>query len=303
MAELPEFIDGQYGKLTAENLNSLIAQVKQNSSQIEAMGFGVQQQPRGGAGNFPIIAKLGPRVDSGEGEMLHGGDGNEDDTGPARVGYTWHEVMLEEAGTGADWVDANRRRYESDNPAFPTKDLSNSAAMLGEDEEEADPNEFVNMIVLLFPYGNAEGKSSLVFQAPKSQKTMPCVIVGDESECEPANGQPYRVQQMGINGPVGAEFFARNGCEREGDMGGSIANSSCNIDAPAVLVPKGKVVVCTNNGGGWWFNATNERCVTCCESDEGNAMIFEQNRESVTRTVSIPNYDPGFGSIQREMMR
>ena len=127
MAEFPEFLTGQYGKLTGEHLNALIQQVKQNSQQLASAGFGVGTQPRGGAGNFPIIAKLGPRVDSGEGEMLHGGDGNdggEKDPGPARPGYTWTEVMLEETTTTADWVTAERRSYTSGNPAFPTKDLS-----------------------------------------------------------------------------------------------------------------------------------------------------------------------------------
>jgi len=330
MPEFPEFTQGQYGKLTTEVLNDLLQQVQKNSEFITNFGFGTSTQPRGGAGNFPIIARLGDRIlpdveeeeeeppegsqsryrerrgDDGEGG--EGGEGGKEDA--ARIGYKWHEVFLDETSTdGSPWVSASRRSYsvERNNPAFPTNGFSFERVedeRGGETDEITDSNNFKGMVVLLFPFANNQGKSILVFQAPKNPSTFLAVIQGDQNDppCRVADGAPYLVKRYVDNEEVGEPFDALNGCEPHG-MGGQINGTDCTIEMPMARVPAGTKVVCVKVNGSHYFNATNERCVTCCEEDDPLTVKETAMPQRTTGTTVEREHDPMLLSIFAEMMR
>tara|TARA_R100000654_G_scaffold59613_1_gene86328 strand:+ start:2114 stop:3118 length:1005 start_codon:yes stop_codon:yes gene_type:complete len=334
MPEFPEFTKGQYGKLTAEVVNDLVSQVSKNTEFITNFGFGTTTQPRGGAGNFPIIAQLGarilPEVDEGEGgeppegsqsryrerrgddgeegEGGEGGEGGKED--PVRIGYKWTEVYLDETSTeGSPWVSASRRGYSvaRNNPAFPTNGFSFERVQDesgGETEETTDANNFEGMVVLLYPFANNQGKSILVFQSPKNPSTFLAVIQGDQNDppCRVADGAPYLVKRFVDNEEVGEPFDALNGCEPRG-MGGQINGTDCTIEMPLTRVPAGTKVVCVKVNGSHYFNATNERCVTCCEEEEPLTIKETTLLNSSTTEMAVRERDPGYMSIFAEMMR
>tara|TARA_Y100001937_G_scaffold21640_1_gene30548 strand:+ start:10470 stop:11444 length:975 start_codon:yes stop_codon:yes gene_type:complete len=323
MAEFPEFTQGQYGKLTTEHLNALTRQVRENTALIQQAGFGVSTQPRGGAGNFPIIARLGSRVDvddeEGSRKPLRGqtsdddgvqrDDGGESEGGPTRPGYDWVEVIPFVTGSNLEFNSADRRRYDGTNPAMPTKKLVGAGALGDRDQRDelGNVNEFTGKIVLLFPSATQDGKAALIFQGPFGNDTITAVIKSGEegSSCDPAGGGFYTVQRFNSDGVFGPTFFARNGAERNGvGMGGSIDNVECELEAPPVKIPVGKAVLCNQDGdGAWWFTATNERCVSCCEATEGFSDEIETlNTTSTVRAIAVPNFEQGVGSIVREMM-
>jgi len=328
MPEFPEFTQGQYGKLTTEVLNDLIGQVQQNTEFITNFGFGTSTQPRGGAGNFPIIAKLGDRILPGtraeeeEGEPPEGsqsryrerrgdegGGGEGGDETPTRIGYKWTEVFLDETSTeGSPWVSAGRRSWsaERNNPAFPTNgfSLERPTDEQGEETDTTDANNFKGMVVLLFPSANNQGKSILVFQSPKNPDSFLAAIQGEGNDppCTPADGSPYMVRRVIDDDEVGEPFEALNGCEPRG-MGGQINGTDCEIEMPITRVPAGTRVVVVNTGSGYYFNATNERCVTCCEEDESLTVKESTMPDSTTGSMSVREHDPGFMSMFAEMMR
>ena len=319
MPEFPEFTQGQYGKLTAEVMNSLVAQVQQNTEFITNFGLAVPSQPRGGKGNYPMIARLGTRIlpeekeGKGDGKLRGDDEGDGDGEGdktPRRTGYEWTEVTFNESSTtGSPWESAGRRSYsaQQNNPAFPTNGFSFEEPDPKEDPdaETTDTENFSGMVVFLFPFANNSGKSILVFQSPRLANAFVARITGNSDEiCTPANkGDTYTARRLTNNGEVGDAIQVRNGCE-PGGMGGKIDGAECDIDAPIVRVPNGTEVIVSKVGDEYYFNATNERCVECC-SDSEEPLNVERidTPQSVVREVRAPEYDPGFGSIHMEMMK
>ena len=86
-------------------------------------------------------------------------------------------------------------------------------------------------------------------------------------------------------------------------MGGQINGTDCEIEMPITRVPAGTRVVVVNTGSGYYFNATNERCVTCCEEDESLTVKESTMPDSTTGSMSVREHDPGFMSMFAEMMR
>jgi hypothetical protein len=322
MPEFPEFTQGQYGKLTAEVMNSLVSQVQQNTEFINNFGLSVTTQPRGGAGNFPIVARLTKKITQDEGTtgLFRGGSGDGDDSdgdgkgegdNPGfQKGYEWREVWL-----GAEeWETRAGREYsaEQKNPAIPTNGLRETTQ---DPRKEEDSSDFTGMIVFLHPFASQDGKPILVFQSPGLGKVTPLMIVGsDNAQCDSISGGGTEYQVRRFNGTTsfGEVFTARNGTEivRGGNLGGSLADAECQIDATPTAIPEGTIVlgVLNEQDETWIFSLTNERCVTCCnDPDEGVTETSVEtgmnqtaiaNRETVTKT-----YEPLHGSMYLEMMR
>lgn len=335
MPEFPEFTQGQYGKLTTEVLNNLVQQVQQNTEFITNFGVAVPNQPRGGKGNYPLIAKIGSRIlperdedDKDEGSAAESrrgdDDGSEGEEEALRTGYRWTEMFMNEASTvGSPFETAGRRGYSAkqNNPAFPTNGFSFEEPNPKDDPdaETTDTADYEGLVVLLFPFANNQGKSILVFQSPNVPATMVVQIVGQadsegkgegnafgDEECTLASGNGAYMASKLVNGQLSGEpFVVYNGAERSGlGMGGKILNSGCEILAPIVAVPNGTKVVVAKAGGSWYFNGTNERCVTCCDNDE-EPLTIERNElpNATTGSVVKVEYDEGYGSIYKEMMK
>lgn len=319
MAELPEFTQGQYGKLTSEVMNSLVSQVQQNTEFITNFGLAVPNQPRGGKGNYPIIAKIGSRILPPEKDENKFGDDDGGDDGKGggeegdalRTGYRWNEVFLnEESNTGSPWESASRRGYSAtrNNPAYPTNGFSFQLPDRKEDPdaETTDTANFEGMVVFLFPFANNQGKSILVFQSPQTPTVFVAEIEGGgegKEDCIDASGaDPYMARRWSSGEATGEPFEVYNGCEPNG-MGGKIDGAGCEMDVPIVRVPGGTRVIVTKAGNKMYFNATNERCVTCCSSEEPFQVEENTNPNAVVRTFGEEEYDPGYGSIHLEMMK
>lgn len=334
MAELPHFTGGQFGKLQSEHLNDLVEVVRANSDALRVSQLAQTLQPRGGSGNFPIIAKLlkpyeGEGEDEGEGKgegyadqrnastesnSYGEGGGGQDTIG--LITYEWEEWGIFATGSEFRALESERRRKYvkgKRNVAIPAYDNSSG-------DMPATTSDFSGAIVFLHPYNDNRGVARLVFQMPMVSTQLSMVKTSYPNCSEISAGHSYelvaiRRTKSGWQ-PHGASFTAYNGTEifNNGDMGGQVSgNPSCNIRAYPTAVPAGTIVLTTSIPYDGQihtvFTVANDVCVECLCSATAEESYPQP---SVTSDNPFVNFVPGSdtntqpmlgGSIVMEMLK
>ena len=278
MPNIPHFVGGQFGKLNADALNTIVDAVNDLTAKIEASPnqVSVSNAPR-----FPIFAQITSAIE--EGERI--------------VGYAWKEMSWD----SPTLYKEQNRKYDPD----PKKNTPIALPMNG-----ITPNQkgVVGQYVWLYPANFAKsGDSYLLFQ--ENYVSLGTFIGRITTGQSPIQGgvSLYQVERLGFNkGEIvygGQVYDAYNGTEiLNGAIAGgySTGTGDCDPIEIPLTIKEDTLVVCvdvSNESGSRLciFNHANDLVVdcNCAQLLSGTTSEAQTSYADKTRNGSddgTPNY-------------